>query len=1102
MHKLTSETLDETRLRKVVDSDTLELGESLFKRGAVDVQGFKETSADCLVTDNRPHQVRIKISDNFLYLKCDCHHATRGLVCEHEVAAWLGILSFLQGQQPPIWRKQVQRMVGLVQSPPSSLRSKPYLLLFSLQTDSVTDHNKWRVVPYQLFQDALPKKFQSIPALKVNPASQPSNGPGSNTELPGWIEWLEKKPPNVTIARSPRLSLDPSNCLNSRVDLVLLANLLTELGRKYGRTLGYPGNLSLENVLEIFAEAQGTLFVGKYHQPFQRLVQVTKEQGEFRLELNRDELGLHISAQINLEGNPFPTPFSQLQMIHPDPLWLLADRLLFKLGNPAGIQMLDIFKSGSGLVIPPQDEAEFLDQYLLPLARFFPIEGNAIDWEIIDRQPAPRLYLSENNGELQGQLRFGYGDVELRYRAEPSAQAVLRRPGSNALVQVRRRIVEEEAAYELLGSTSFGLKRLSTPALEGTFKLRNRTHPVNFLLHSIPRLAQSGFEIYGEEGLKVARVNRHTPTISFNISTGIDWFDVQTVVNFGDLQVAIKDIRKAIRKKERYIKLTDGSIGEIPEDWFKRYRHLFSLSQETETGMRVSAHHLALLDQVLEEEDQARADTEYVERRQFLQQLIQQGFQGIQPHPLPAGFAGELRPYQQAGVDWLHYLRDYSFGGCLADDMGLGKTIQTLVFLLSIYAQRPQGLPTSLLVVPRSLLINWQREAARFTPPLRLLEYFDTDRIKDIQAFENADIVITTYGVMLRDISVLHGYTFHYAILDESQVIKNPLSQTAKAARLLQSHHRLVLTGTPIENSTVELWSQFSFLNPGLLGSLDYFRREFGLPIEKKKDDAAASLLRKLVFPFILRRTKDQVAPELPPRTERILYCDMDPSQRKIYLRTRDSYRGMLLSMIEQQGLDNSRMHILEGLLRLRQICNHPALVDEHYHGASGKFELLLETLETLRLEGHKALVFSQFVQMLTLVRKELEERRIPYAYLDGATQNRQEQVDEFQENSQIPFFLISLKAGGLGLNLTAADYVIHIDPWWNPAVEMQASDRTHRIGQDKPVFVFKIIARDSVEEKILQLQERKKNLVDQIITTEASFFKELTAEDIRNLFS
>jgi len=339
-------------------------------------------------------------------------------------------------------------------------------------------------------------------------------------------------------------------------------------------------------------------------------------------------------------------------------------------------------------------------------------------------------------------------------------------------------------------------------------------------------------------------------------------------------------------------------------------------------------------------------------------------------------------------------------------------------------------------------------------------------------------------------------------VLDESQAIKNPLAKSAKAARLLNARHRLVMTGTPVENNTFELWSQFAFLNPGLLGSLDYFKKEFATPIESGQDEDAAATLRQLIYPFILRRTKEQVAPELPPRTERIIYIDMDSAQKRLYAQTKEHYRAELLGLIERDGMEDARMKILEGLLRLRQIAIHPALVEPEYHGEAPKFDFLLETLETLRAEGHQALVFSQFVETLRLLRRELDKRGLRYEYLDGQTRDRQMHVDAFQNNRSIPFFLISLKAGGVGLNLTAADYVIHLDPWWNPAVEMQASDRAHRIGQERPVFVYKIIARDSVEEKILQLQDKKRALVQNLIATEAGFFKSLTREDVKILFS
>jgi non-specific serine/threonine protein kinase len=408
----------------------------------------------------------------------------------------------------------------------------------------------------------------------------------------------------------------------------------------------------------------------------------------------------------------------------------------------------------------------------------------------------------------------------------------------------------------------------------------------------------------------------------------------------------------------------------------------------------------------------------------------------------------------------------------------------------------------SLLVVPKSLIANWERETERFTPGLSILEFVGNSRKKDAAVFSGYDIILTTYGTMLRDIEFMKDYRFDYIILDESQAIKNPLAQSSKAARLLNSAHRLVMTGTPVENNTFELWSQFAFLNPGLLGNMDYFKREFSTPIESRENEETAQLLRQLIYPFILRRTKEQVAPELPSRTERILYTDLEPAQRKLYNHTRDYYRGLLMGMIDKEGINDVRMKILEGLLRLRQICIHPALVDPAFRGESAKFVILLETLETLHAEGHKVLIFSQFVQSLHLLQKELDARQLHYVYLDGQTNDRQQQVDTFQDDRSIPFFLISLKAGGVGLNLTAADYVIHLDPWWNPAVEMQAADRAHRIGQDKPVFIYKIIARDSVEEKILQLQERKKELVDQLISTEGSFFKSITKDDVKVLFS
>lgn len=1085
MHKIDKETLDESRLQKVVEGNTLARGHELFSQGHVRVLELKEKTAECVVQEKRPHQVGFKIANNYLYLKCDCRHAIRGLVCEHEVAAWLGLLSTLRRLEPPAWQAQINRIVESSPAHPPAGQKSRYLLFFSLQSPLTSGFPNWRVLPYVMPGQGLPDDL---------------NAPAKDISLDALKTFVTGHPEMQSRLRQARSFLDSQACLNAPVEAVILANMMVEQNRTYHIL---PSDYSLTDLLILLKSVGAPIFTGTEESPLERELELSTQSAELRMSVDRQENGLVVRARLVWGDHSVSIGSEDIQTITPSPLWLIAGEHLFPVQEQVD-DLLEIFFDSPEIFIPKLEENDFLDKFLLELARRVTLEGNAIEWETVDCQPIPRLYLNEVGGTLQAQLRFAYGEIEVRFNGDAPVQTVRRKNGSWSLVRILRKPVAEEAAYNFLSSGSHSLKRAPLPAPIGTFRLRARANLVDFLLHGVPRLVRHGFEVYGEEQIKSARVNRHTPSISFQISSGIDWFDVNANISFGDIQLAVKDFRRAIRKKERFVKLADGSIGEIPADWIDRFKHLFALGEEVGEGTRLGRFQHAILDELAAEAAQWNVDEGYNQFTQLIQMFNQVEFKGVTSRALPEGFSGDLRPYQKAGYDWLHFLRDFHFGGCLADDMGLGKTVQALAFLQSLYVEPGQGTGqnASLLVVPRSLLVNWQREASRFTPQLRMLEYFDSDRIKSADVFKDVDVVITTYGVMLRDIAVLHGYTFHYAILDESQVIKNPLSQTAKASRLLKAQHRLVLTGTPIENSTVELWSQFSFLNPGLLGSLEYFRNEFGTPIEKKNDQAAARLLRKMVYPFILRRTKDQVAPELPPRTDRILYSDMEPAQFKVYQRLRDYYRGMLLGMIDQEGLNKSRMHILEGLLRLRQVSNHPALVDEKYRGGSGKYELLLDTLETLRAEGHKALVFSQFVKMLSLVKQELDKRRIPYAYLDGATRDRQERIDAFQKDKSLPFFLISLKAGGLGLNLTAADYVIHIDPWWNPAVETQASDRTHRIGQEKPVFVFKLIARDSVEEKILLLQERKRELVNQIITTDSSFFKELTVEDVKELFS
>jgi SNF2 family DNA or RNA helicase len=402
--------------------------------------------------------------------------------------------------------------------------------------------------------------------------------------------------------------------------------------------------------------------------------------------------------------------------------------------------------------------------------------------------------------------------------------------------------------------------------------------------------------------------------------------------------------------------------------------------------------------------------------------------------------------------------------------------------------------------MPTSLIYNWEMEASKFTPELKILNYTGTLRNKDIKRFEKYDLVLTSYGITRLDAELLSQFYFNYVILDESQVIKNPTSNIAKAVRDLKSRHKLVLTGTPIENTTLDLWSQMSFINPGILGTQAYFRNEYQNPIEKKNDEGRSKKLHAIIKPFILRRHKSQVATELPEKVENVQYSSMTPEQEKRYEEVKSLYREKIFKLIESEGLGSSRFIILEGLTKLRQLANHPKMVEPSYSGDSGKLEDITHMLENAIAEGHKVLVFSQFVKHLELVKQYLKTNKIDFAYLDGSSTDRKEQVERFNREKTLKVFLISIKAGGLGLNLTEADYVFVLDPWWNPAVEAQAVDRAHRIGQKNKVFTYKFITRNTVEEKILMLQQRKLRLTTDLITTEESFMKQLTREDIEQM--
>ncbi len=630
-------------------------------------------------------------------------------------------------------------------------------------------------------------------------------------------------------------------------------------------------------------------------------------------------------------------------------------------------------------------------------------------------------------------------------------------------------------------------------------------------IYSLIEVVNKNYPEFIESGFKINsrldhNYNLRPVTIEISSKMDNDWFDLKAVVKIGEWEIPFSRFRKNILDGIREYMLPDRSILVLPETWFTKYKNIFEFGKSSDDTLRVHKQHFSLLSDSLT--DESRIGAERLERLLIPDQIPE--------IDAPIGLECNMRQYQAEGLNWLNFLQTAGLGGCLADDMGLGKTIQTLALLqhnkenltpnpkninseeLTLF-KNAESRFTSLIIVPASLIYNWENEIKRFAPGMKVISYKGNQRKKATSYFPDFDIILSSYHTIRQDIDLISKFKFHYIILDESQVIKNPASMLYKTVSRLNSDFKLVLTGTPVENSLTDLWTQLNFVNPGLLGDLAFFRREFAKPIEKLGDDAKEMKLRKIIQPFILRRTKDMVARDLPPVTEQTVFCDMTEEQNKLYDEEKSSVRNSILKSIASTGIEKSAIVVLQGLMKLRQLSNHPVMAYDDYTSGSGKFETVLQDMESVISEGHKILVFSSFVKHLDLYANELKKKRIRFTMLTGASTNRERIVNSFQNDPENKIFLISLKAGGVGLNLTAADYVFILDPWWNPASEMQALNRAHRIGQDKSVFVYRYITSNSIEEKITRLQEKKSKLADTFISSNNPL-KDIDIEQILNI--
>lgn len=774
-------------------------------------------------------------------------------------------------------------------------------------------------------------------------------------------------------------------------------------------------------------------------------------------------------------------------------LLFLHDHTLYLWQKPEDVIQAEKFQREGNVKLTRSDWTEKMQKVIMPLTREYQVEfDKALVKEVKSGEPDVKLQLLEKGDYLVFQPIFSYKGFETR----PSDKDTITIPdGDKILIINRNKGAEEQFIQKLeaLHSQFIRPENQQSLVLRGADVLRN-----NWFFLFVDAMKEMKVPVYGFEALKNFRFNTARPSTHIHVSSGLDWFDARVEIDFAGQRVGIDDIKKALVNKQSFVQLNDGTLGILPDEWLKRYALLFKVGDGRSNQLRLSKYHMSVIDDLYENRDEAELSFELDEKYERLKE-----FKHIPETVPPANLLPVLRPYQASGYQWLNYLNDVGWGGILADDMGLGKTVQALSMLQHYREQNDQLI--ALVVCPTTLIYNWRNEVEKFTPSLSWHIHHGSTRSRTADELINFNIIITTYGTLRSDIQLLLKMKFDYIILDESQAIKNPSSKVTKAACLLNAKNKLCMSGTPLQNNTFDVYAQMNFLNPGLLGSVEFFRNEFATPIDKFGEEEQKEHLRKLLYPFILRRTKEQVAKDLPEKTETILFCEMDKEQRKIYEAYRNSYRDKILGSIDEQGIDKSQLTILQGLMKLRQICDSPAILNEEekFPNHSIKLEELAREIEE-NIGDHKALIFSQFLGMLSLIKQKLTEDNIPFEYFDGSTTaaERERAIRNFQENDSCRVFLISLKAGGVGLNLTAADYVYIVDPWWNPAVEQQAIDRTHRIGQTKNIFAYRMICIDTIEDKILQLQERKRKLASELIADDTGFVKALSKADVEYLFS
>ncbi|WP_430973964.1 DEAD/DEAH box helicase [Sunxiuqinia rutila] len=834
---------------------------------------------------------------------------------------------------------------------------------------------------------------------------------------------------------------------------------------------------------------------------------------------DRTAEGTRYSLEIKHNNKPLNILHKNLTIVTSQPCSFVLQNQLYLFQHISAKKLVP-FMEKDIIFIPKAVEEKYFQTFVLNMIKTYPVRASGFSIEECSGNKKALLSL-EPNLQLEAVFlpKFNYGDTEYLANSKSSVSVTLEKEQDNYTFKKYMR----DHSWE--GQLLHLLQELGLQEKDGIYfpkgaDLLDGTDRLFELLKWLNKhketLLEAGFELQQNQYEK--RYSTESQDLQVEIKTKEDWFDIYAKVRFGDYEIPFIKLKRNILNGIREFELPNGEVAILPKEWFAEYEDLLPFVKQEGHAMQLQKHHYQLLKKRVKGIDKS-----------FFQRLDKISESASEPVAVPANIQAKLRTYQEEGFSWMYRLYEHQFGGCLADDMGLGKTLQTLTLLLKLKRMKRQIIvpeqtesdkqlaifnneqppkeetqAASLIVMPTSLVHNWENEIKKFTPSLKVYKHVGIQRKKTLNLkglISYYDIILTTYGTVRNDHELLREHEFFYLILDESQNIKNSGSKTYQTITKLKAKHRLVLTGTPIENSLSDLWSQINFLNKGLLGNQAYFKREFITPIEKKNDPDKQAKLQTLIRPFVLRRKKEDVARDLPPLTEQIRYCGMSKEQQRFYDKEKSIIRNNILQNIEQEGIQKSAIVILQGLTKLRQLANHPSMLNDDEQAESGKFDEIFRSLSNLMAEKHKVLIFSSFVKHLDLLKEKIEAQKWKYSLLTGQTSKREEVIKSFQEDPENRIFLISLKAGGVGLNLTSADYVFIIDPWWNPAAENQAINRAHRIGQDKKVFVYRFITEGSIEEKIQLLKERKSSLAEKFINSNNPF-QAITQKEIMNLLS